>query len=298
MSDATETGVPPYLPILRRGKVRDLYEVGEHLLIVASDRVSAFDVVLPTTVPEKGKILTGLSRFWFERTAHLVPNHLLPPGEEWSAPALGSVAQDLRARAMVVQRAARIDVECVARGYLAGSAWQEYVERSTIGLEAAPPGLERGERLATPRFTPAWKRDDGHDEAISRAELRRRVGPDLADRLEAITLALFAFASAETARRGLLLADTKFEFGFVGDELTLIDEALTPDSSRFWDAPAYRPGREPVAFDKQPLRDWLDRSGWNKQPPAPALPPEVVGATADRYAAAFQRITGTAVPAG
>lgn len=296
MTDAAEGGALLDLPLLRRGKVRDVYSVGRDLLIVASDRVSAFDVVLPTPIPGKGRLLTHLSRFWFERTAEIVPNHYLATGLDRLAPLLGEAAATLAGRAMLVKAARRVDVECVVRGYLAGSAWREYTETGTIGGEVAASGLVRGERLDPPRFTPAWKRDDGHDEPISRLELGDRVGGDLAGRLETTSAALFRFASAHASARGILLADTKFEFGFVGERLTLIDEALTPDSSRFWDAASYGSGEEPTVLDKQPLRDWLERIGWDKRPPGPPLPEPVVAATAARYAEACRRLSGVPVP--
>jgi len=279
------------LPLLRRGKVRDVYDLGDDLLIVASDRVSAFDVVLPTPIPGKGRILTALSAFWFRRTAGIVPNHFLSldlPGS------VGTDAPALAGRAMVVRRARRVDVECVVRGSLAGSAWREYAARGTIGGEPAPPGLERGTRFERPRFTPAWKQDDGHDESISREELRRRVGHGLARSLEEASLTLFDAAAGYAAERGLLLVDTKFEFGFVDDRLTLIDEALTPDSSRYWAAGSQEAGGDAIGYDKQALRDWLEQSGWDKAPPGPALPAAIVADTATRYGEVYRRLTGRA----
>jgi phosphoribosylaminoimidazole-succinocarboxamide synthase len=270
-------------PLFRRGKVREMYDFGdERLLMVASDRVSAFDVVMREPIPGKGAVLTALSRFWFERTAELAPNHLLlgdaPPPE-------------LAERALVVRKAERIDVECVVRGYLAGSGWVEYARSGTVAGEALPSGLLESQQLPRPRFTPATKAESGHDENISRAELRGRVGDALAEALEAASLSLYA-AGAEHARKcGLILADTKFEFGFVDGRLTLIDELMTPDSSRYWPLDGYAPGKPQPSFDKQFLRDFLLASGWNREPPPPPLPEQVIEGTASRYREALRRLT-------
>jgi phosphoribosylaminoimidazole-succinocarboxamide synthase len=281
----------PGLRLFRRGKVRDTYELPDGtLLMVATDRVSAFDVVMPTGIPDKGRILTAMSRWWFEQTAAIAPNHLL--ADDWSlAPAEASVAA-LRERSMRVVRAERIDVECAVRGYLAGSGWKEYAARGTLAEEPLPPGLGESARLPDVRFTPATKNDEGHDENISRARLRDMVGVALADELEAATLALYRFAAQRCARVGMILADTKFEFGHVGGRLTLIDEVLTPDSSRYWEAASWREGEPQPAFDKQYLRDWLERSGWNKTPPGPELPDDVVAMTRSRYLEAARRVCG------
>lgn len=292
MSPSSERGLLAELPLLRRGKVRNLYDLGETILIVASDRISAFDVVLPTTIPGKGRLLTTISRFWFERTAATIPNHLVSDRLAEMPAFLRPYADELAGRTMLARKAERIDVECVVRGYLAGSGWSEYARRGTLGGEPLPAELPRAGRLAEPRFTPAWKRDDGHDEAISRDELRRRIGTELAGRLEEVSLRLYRLAAERCSARGLILADTKFEFGWIAGELTLIDEALTPDSSRYWDQATYRPGEEPVGFDKQPLRDWLTRSGWDKRPPGPTLPPAVVVDLLDRYGTVERRLTG------
>lgn len=279
--------------LFRRGKVRDVYEVGAgRLLIVASDRLSAFDVVLPTPIPDKGRVLTQLSNFWFAKTAHLVPHHLLEADVvKFPEPFRGR--GELAGRAVLVKRCERIDIECVARGYLAGSAWAEYRADGTVAHERLAAGLAESAKLPEPIFTPATKAITGHDENISRAQLAAMVGKELAKRLEEVTLALYRYAHAYALGRGLILADTKFEFGWDGGTLTLIDEALTPDSSRYWDAALWRPGASPPSFDKQYVRDFLVASGWNKEPPAPELPPLVVEGTRERYLEAYRRLTGS-----
>ena len=269
-------------PLFRRGKVRDMYDLGEgRLLMVASDRVSAFDVVMAEPIPGKGAVLTALSRFWFGLTANLVPNHVL------DAPAPIEVAE----RAMVVRRAERIDIECVVRGYLAGSGWAEYRRTGTVAEEPLPSGLVESARLERPIFTPAIKAESGHDRNISRAEMRTIVGPRVAERLESLSLRLYEAGAAHAAQRGVILADTKFEFGWYDGELLVIDELMTPDSSRYWPADAYEPGHAQPSFDKQFLRDFLEASGWNKQPPPPALPRAVIDGTAQRYQEALRRLT-------
>lgn len=269
-----------HLPLFRRGKVRDMYVLDDkHLLMVASDRVSAFDVVMREPIPGKGVVLTALSKFWFERTRDVVPNHFVAERDE---------------RTLLVRRAERIDVECVVRGYLAGSGWAEYRREGTLAGEPLPPNLMESSQLSEPRFTPATKAESGHDENISRAELANRIGADLAQRLEQLSLRLYRAGAEHALKRGLILADTKFEFGFVDGQLILIDEALTPDSSRYWPADQYAPGGPQPSFDKQFLRDFLqlERTGWNKAPPPPELPPEVIQGTADRYHEALMRLTG------
>jgi phosphoribosylaminoimidazole-succinocarboxamide synthase len=281
----------PGLRLFRRGKIRDTFELPDGtLLMVASDRISAFDVVLPTAIPGKGAVLTQMSRWWFARTASQVPNHLLDdPGAEvtdaldWPA---------LRPRSMRVARAERVDVECVVRGYLAGSGWQEYRTDGTLAAEPLPPGLLESARLPSPRFTPAVKNDGGHDENISRAQLANLIGSELAADLERASLALFGFAAEHCQAAGMILVDTKFEFGFVDGRLTLIDEALTPDSSRFWEASDWSEGRSMPSFDKQPVRDWLARQPWDRTAPGPELPAEIVAATSERYAEAARRVCG------
>jgi phosphoribosylaminoimidazole-succinocarboxamide synthase len=280
------------LPLFRSGKVREMYLVDDaRLLMVASDRVSAFDVVMAEPIPGKGRVLTRLSKFWFENTRHVVANHLISDDPEDLPHELRAFAASVADRWLLVTRAERIDIECVVRGYLAGSGWAEYVRRGTLAEEPLPAGMQESQQLDQPVFTPAIKAETGHDENISRARLGTMLGAQLADRLERLSLALYS-AGAEHARsRGLLLADTKFEFGQLGDELILIDEALTPDSSRYWPADEYQPGRPQASFDKQFLRDFLEQSGWNKTPPPPSLPPDVISGTAQRYVEALRRLT-------
>jgi phosphoribosylaminoimidazole-succinocarboxamide synthase len=283
------------LPLYARGKVRDVYAAGDALLIVATDRISAFDHVLPTPVPDKGRILSQLSAFWFERTRAIVPNHLVTADPEAMPPAIRTHAARLRGRAMLVRRARRIDVECVVRGYLAGSGWKAYErDRSICGVRL-PAGLRDGARLPEPIFTPATKAASGHDQNIAFDEVVRLVGPDLAERLRSVSLSLYDHAHRHAAARGLVLADTKFEFGVIsapsGDDLILIDEALTPDSSRYWDAEAYANGSL-LPFDKQFVRNYLIEIGWNREPPAPPLPPPVIAATRQRYLETYRRLVG------
>jgi len=282
---------PP--PLFRRGKVREMYAVGsDHLLMVASDRVSAFDVVMAEPIPGKGAVLTALSAFWFRRTADLVPNHLVSD-EAADLPAnVREFAMPLAGRWLLVRHAERIDIECVVRGYLAGSAWAEYQHDGTVAGEALPAGLVESAKLERPIFTPATKAESGHDQNISRADLRGLVGAEVAQQLETLSLRLYAAGAAHAEARGLLLADTKFEFGRLGDDLILIDEALTPDSSRYWPADQYHPGGPQPSFDKQFLRDFLLASGWNREPPPPALPPSVIEGTAARYQEALRRLVG------
>ncbi|MFP5343099.1 MAG: phosphoribosylaminoimidazolesuccinocarboxamide synthase [Candidatus Limnocylindria bacterium] len=273
---------------VRSGKVRDLYELPDgRLLLVASDRISAFDVVLPTEIPDKGRVLTGLSRFWFDETERIVPNHLLMTdvGER----------EGLRGRAMLVERTEVVPIEAVVRGYLAGSGWKEYRAGGTVCGIPLPTGLRESDRLPSPIFTPARKAEAGeHDANISYDTMADEVGEDVAERIRDHALRLYGYAAAVTARAGILLADTKFEFGMRPgtDDLLLIDEALTPDSSRFWDAAAYEPGRPQASFDKQFVRDYLETLDWPKTAPGPALPDEVVAGTRARYVEAFERITG------
>ena len=275
-----------------RGKVRDIYEAGDDLLMVASDRISAFDVVLPTPIPDKGRVLTGLSLFWFERSADIVPNHLLTTDVDGFPVHFRDHREELAGRAMLVKRARVVPIECVARGYLSGSGWKEYRETGKVcGIEL-PPGLVESDRLPEPIFTPATKAAEGHDENISLERAGELVGEGLARRLEELTLTLYEFAAGIALERGIIVADTKFEFGFADGELILVDEVLTPDSSRFWPADRYRPDGPQPSFDKQYVRDWLDGSGWDHEPPAPELPPDVVGQTAVRYREAYERITG------
>ena len=278
--------------LFRRGKVRDVYEAGgDKLVIVASDRLSAFDVVLPTPIPDKGRVLTKLSSFWFGKTEKIVPNHIITTDLRRFPKAFRDV-RSLNGRAVLVKHCERINIECVARGYISGSAWTEYKALGTVASEALPKGLQESQRLDDPIFTPATKAVTGHDVNISRAQLSSMVGSELAKQLEEVTLELYRKAHAYALGRGLILADTKFEFGFYDGKLTLIDEALTPDSSRYWDAATYKPGGSPPSYDKQYVRDFLVNSGWNKEPPAPALPPEVVKGTSQRYRECYGKLTG------
>jgi phosphoribosylaminoimidazole-succinocarboxamide synthase len=273
------------------GKVRDIYDAGEdRLLMVASDRISAFDVVLPTPIPDKGRVLTGLSLFWFERTADLVANHLI--SADVADMGEGAAAADLAGRAMLVRRADVIPVECVARGYITGSGWSQYrKERAVCGIPL-PAGLVESERLPEPIFTPTTKASEGHDLPLTPEETEALIGTGLAQRLKELTLTIYARAADVARARGIILADTKFEFGFIDGEIALIDEVCTPDSSRFWPADRYVPGGSQPSFDKQYVRDWLDASGWDHEPPPPELPADVVAATGDRYREAYERIAG------
>ncbi len=285
------------LPVFCRGKVRDVYDLGEFLLVVATDRISAFDVVLPTPVPDRGKVLTQLSAFWFERTRSAVPNHLVATDLSALAQAVGRREEELeglRGRSMLVWKARRVDFECVVRGYLAGSAWKEYQATGRVCGVELPGGLQPGSRLPEPLFTPATKREAGHDENVPYEAVVAAVGPDLAGQLRDLSVRLYRVLAEYVEPRGLLLADTKFEFGFRDGTLLLIDEVGTPDSSRYWDREAYRRGQlEP--FDKQLLRDYLEAVGWDKTPPGPELPQDLVAELRARYLEVFRRITGREV---
>ncbi|HEV2440136.1 MAG TPA: phosphoribosylaminoimidazolesuccinocarboxamide synthase [bacterium] len=285
------------LPLVARGKVRDIYEAGARLLIVATDRLSAFDCVLPTGIPDRGRVLTGLSAFWFDRLRRIVPNHYLSIDPGAFPQAVQGQREMLDGRAMLVERCRRIDFECVVRGYLAGSAWKEYRETGRACGIPLPAGLTQGSRLPQPIFTPATKNDQGHDENITSAEMAARLGAPLAGGLEAASVALYREAASVAERAGFILVDTKFEFGLRGEEIVLIDEAVTPDSSRFWDARTYAATGSTESYDKQVVRDYLETTGWNKQAPAPALPAEVVDAARGRYLDVYRRITGRALEA-
>jgi phosphoribosylaminoimidazole-succinocarboxamide synthase len=276
-----------------QGKVRDIFEAGpDQLVMVTTDRISAFDAVLPQPIPAKGQVLTGLSLYWFERTRHIVSNHVISADARTFPEPFAGDAAELAGRAMLVKRAKVVPIECVARGYLSGSGWKEYRESGRVcGIEL-PEGLVESDRLPQPIFTPATKEATGHDVNISLDEMAERVGRGLAERLKEVTLSLYEFAAVHALERGIVLADTKFEFGFAGGALLLIDEALTPDSSRFWPADRYAPGGTQPSFDKQFVRDWLDASGWDHEPPPPDLPQEVIEQTAARYREAYERITG------
>ena len=297
MTVLLETPLPG---ILYRGKVRDTFDLGDGLLLmVATDRISAFDVVLPNGIPEKGYVLALLSKFWFEQTRHIVPNHFVAMADDRAAlgslashPLLRDLPPEIARQAMVVRRAQRIDVECVVRAYLAGSAWAEYQDSGTLFGRKLPPGLRDGDQLPELTFTPTTKAEAGHDLPMATEELARIAGAEMAERLRETSFRVFQFAHDYARSRGIIIADTKMEFGLVNGELTLIDELLTPDSSRFWDMEAYQPGKAQANFDKQFVRDWLTTDGWDREPPAPRLPDDVVRRTTDRYVAALQRLTG------
>ena len=277
----------------RKGKVRDIYDAGDALLLVATDRISAFDYVLGSGIPDKGKVLTQLSAFWFERTRHIVPNHVLETDAGRYPPDLRRFADILAGRSMLVRKTNPVPVECVARGYLSGSGWKDYVATGAVCGVDLPPGLRESDRLPEPIFTPATKATTGHDVNITEAEAAQIVGAELIERLKTLTLALYGFGAAHAERCGILLADTKFEFGLTpGGEVLLIDEVMTPDSSRYWPKDQYRSGQVQVSFDKQFVRDYLERIHWNKQPPVPSLPDEVVTRTREKYREAFRRLVG------
>jgi len=282
------------IPLARRGKVRDVYDLGDHLLIVATDRISAFDYVLGSGIPDKGRVLTQLSAFWFNRTRHLVPNHLLSTDVATYPAAARAYAGMLEGRSMLVRRTTPLQIECVARGYISGSGWKDYKATGELCGVTLPTGLRESDRLPEPLFTPATKAESGHDENISEAQAAAVVGAELLARLKRLTLALYAFGVEHAASCGIILADTKFEFGLTDEgELLLIDEMMTPDSSRYWPADLYAPGGPQPSFDKQYVRDYLESIKWNKQPPVPSLPPDVVSRTRDKYMDAYRRLTGT-----
>jgi phosphoribosylaminoimidazole-succinocarboxamide synthase len=286
--------VPAGLERVASGKVRDLYAVDDdHLLLVASDRISAFDVVLDDEVPGKGEVLTGLTVFWLERLGDLVPTHLVG----WRAAELPEGARQLAGRAMLVRRLEMLPVECVARGYLAGSGWKDYLATGSVCGIPLPAGLRQADRLPAPIFTPATKARHGHDENVTEAEVAERLGVDVTALLRDLTLEIYGRGAEHAARRGILLADTKLEFGRDGDRVVLADEVLTPDSSRFWPAGGWAPGSSPPSFDKQYARDWLQAQDWDMAPPAPRLPPDVVAGTAARYREAYERLTGRSLDA-
>ena len=281
------------LKLFSRGKVRDTYELPDNqLLMVATDRISAFDHTLPTGIPDRGKVLTQLSIFWFSQTHTFQENHLVSGMVPDLPASLKDHRSELAGRFMIVRKAKRIDYECVVRGYLAGSAWKEYEESHTLAGEEMPPGLRQSEKLAYPIFSPATKAETGHDENISFTHMKKDIGDELAAKLRDASLELYKHASEHAERRGIIVADTKFEFGLIDDQLILIDEALTPDSSRFWDATKYLVGTSPESFDKQFVRDWLTASGWDKDSDPPSLPTEVVAQTRERYLTAYQRLVG------
>jgi phosphoribosylaminoimidazole-succinocarboxamide synthase len=285
------------LPSFVKGKVRDTYKLGDKLLIIATDRISAFDVVLSKGIPDKGVILNQLSAFWFAKTYDIVHNHMIESVESQRAltkytPNHKALPELVLGRSMVVIKSERIPVECVVRGYISGSAWSEYSKSGTINGQKAPKGLKESQELPEPWFTPTTKAETGHDMPMSPRQLKDMLGAKVADELQEKSIAIYQFAREYAIERGIIIADTKFEFGYDDNEIILIDEALTPDSSRFWDESEYMPGKPQPSYDKQPVRDWLTASGWNKQPPAPALPAKVVAATAERYREAYYLLTG------
>ncbi len=284
-------------PLVRRGKVRDIYDLGDSLLFVASDRISAFDVVMPNGIPGKGKVLTQTSLFWFDFLKDVVENHLVTADVDQYPKALRAYRDQLDGRSMIVTKAERIDAECIVRGYISGSMWKELKSARATGSNTVhgfefPPDLRESDKLPHPLFTPSSKNDDGHDENISFQQMIDLVGKDTAEKCREASLAIYLKASDYARTKGIIIADTKFEFGFKDGRFILIDEVLSPDSSRFWPVDSYEPGRGQPSFDKQPLRDWLDGLSWDKKPPAPVLPDDVVEATARRYREAQKRLTG------
>lgn len=282
----------PGIPKIKTGKVREIFDLGEALLLVATDRISAFDCVMPNGIPRKGEVLTRLSHFWFARYPNLIQNHLMAKPDDSLPERLKPFEASLAGRSMIVKKARPLAIECVVRGYLAGSGWKEYQASRTVCGITLPEGLQESSQLPEPIFTPATKAETGHDENIPFEVAEAIVGKDVARFARAVSLELYAAAQSYARERGIIIADTKFEFGLYDGELILIDEVLTPDSSRFWPAAQYQPGRGQPSFDKQFVRDYLEGLDWNKQPPAPALPAEVVSKTAEKYAEAFHRLTG------
>ena len=283
-----------HLTLVRRGKVRDVYAVDEkHLLIVATDRISAFDSVLPTPIPRKGEVLTALSQYWFEKLSHIVPNHLLTTNVDEMPPNVSKESDELRGRSMFVRRTDVFPIECVVRGYLSGSGWKDYLRTGEVCGHRLPSGLRESEQLGEPIFTPATKAETGHDENISEETMASIIGAGDTKFLRDVSLRLYQEASDYARRHGIIIADTKFEFGRDSEgQVILIDEALTPDSSRFWPAEDYAVGRSQSSFDKQYVRDYLEQLGWDKQPPAPSLPPEIAQATSERYLEAYRVLVG------
>jgi phosphoribosylaminoimidazole-succinocarboxamide synthase len=307
MSVLLETNLP--LPLFRRGKVRDVYDLAPdsirgELLIVSTDRISAFDVVLPCGIPDKGKVLNQLSAFWFKKTAHILPNHLIKVID--SSDSVGVILNEVKnlssqprklpdsliGRSMLVAKGERIPVECVVRGYLSGSAWAEYKETGKVGDISLPSGMKESQELPRPIFTPTTKSDTEHDRLLTNQDIKALGIEDLFGELEQKSLLIYSYARDYAKARGIIIADTKFEFGFVNGKLAVIDELLTPDSSRFWDVRLYEVGHSQPSFDKQPVRDWLSDSGWDKKPPAPMLPPEVIEGISERYREVYSKLTG------
>jgi phosphoribosylaminoimidazole-succinocarboxamide synthase len=280
------------IPKIKSGKVREIFDLGDSLLMVATDRISAFDCIMPSGIPRKGEVLTQISHFWFEKFAALVPNHLLARAKDPLPARLRQFSLLLERRSMIVKKAAPLAIECVVRGYLSGSGWKEYQQSQTVCGIKLPEGLTESSQLPEPIFTPATKAQTGHDENIPFARAAEIVGPEIAAQARALSLQIYAAARAHARERGIIIADTKFEFGLFDGKLILIDEVLTPDSSRFWPADLYEAGRSQPSFDKQYLRDYLERINWNKQPPAPPLPDYVVQKTQEKYLEAYARLTG------
>jgi len=286
-----ETNLPG-VELRARGKVRDIYAAGDYLVIVATDRLSAFDYILPAPIPDKGRVLTALTLFWLDLLRDIVPNHLVSANVGDYPAEFQAYRDQLEGRSMLVHRARMIDVECVARGYVSGSGWKDYKRDGKICGIALPPGLRESDRLPEAIFTPASKAQSGHDENISFETVAQRIGEPLADRIRTLTLEIYKRAARYAETRGIIIADTKFEFGFLNDQLILADEVLTPDSSRFWPQAGYQPGGPQPSFDKQYVRDYLESIHWNKQPPAPVLPPDVIEHTSDKYREAYRILTG------
>lgn len=282
------------IPKLRSGKVREVFDLGESLLFVATDRISAFDCILPNGIPRKGEVLTQISKFWFEKF-DFVPNHVIETETSHFPEQLKPFEEILHGRSMIVRKTTPLPVECVARGYLAGSGWKEYQQSGTVCGHELPPGLQLGDRLPETIFTPATKAETGHDENITWKQCRAILGDDVAEQVRKWTIELYEHGRAWAAQQGIIVADTKFEFGMLDDEIILIDECLTPDSSRFWPASEYVVGISPPSFDKQFVRDYLESLDWDKQPPAPALPPEIVEKTQAKYLEAYERLVGRAL---
>lgn len=299
MSVILETTLP--IPLAYRGKVRDTYDLGDKLLLIATDRISAFDSVLPCGIPDKGIVLNQLSAFWFDKTKHIIPNHLITiintaESLKQYFPNGATLPDYLVGRSMIVHKAERVPIEAVVRGYISGSAWAEYQESGTISGIPQPKGIVESQELPQPLFTPTTKADSGHDMPLSKKNLENLVGKATALELEEKSLSIYQHARSYAQSRGIIIADTKFEFGFITGKLALIDEILTPDSSRFWDATKYAVGQSHQSYDKQPVRDWLTDSGWNKEPPAPTLPQKIIDETSERYKAAYKKLVGIELP--
>ena len=292
MNAIQETSLPD-VPLYARGKVRDVYDLGKHLLIVATDRISAFDCIMPNPIPGKGVILTQMSLFWFDLVDDIVPNHLVASDVSKYPAKLQKYGDQLEGRSMLVRKADRIDLECVARGYLAGSGWKEYGKSGEVCGHKLPEGLRESDRLPKTIFTPSTKAETGHDENISIAEAARLFGKDVVSELERLTIAIYERGRAFADTKGIIIADTKFEFGWIDGRLSLIDEILSPDSSRFWPKDSYAAGRSQDSFDKQFLRDYLDGLDWDKTPPAPELPAEIIEGTLAKYREAYERLVGS-----